>query len=395
MGQYERIYSDHHDYIQPDAFESMLLYFSSYNNSDYFLVVIPMYKLNEVDPEQIFIPHDSFYRRYTFEYLARNLQPKPGLMTCLCQKPYNPNDTSPESLMHFCPRPSCRMAFHHRCLMAAKSKESTSATKVSITVKIPSVRDIQMKSREGDTIKVTRSARKHTTPQKKPLTRKAKVMKEVEDEAEVAMAIMPSSATTPAIKTRSGQQGPFPLSPRSLRLLSCSPDVDETLDLQTLVYSRNVDSDTSHVSDSEESDEEIVVPQKGRRGRPPKKRTKVKAAKPNAENLTLDSVLETLPLDLLTVAIQPLVRGGAFPAGGVAGNVGMVTRARRLVHTALQMGGGQNAVPDWEETVFGDDREVVGVGVKNAVVVVKFEDGRPKKDKGLPPFVCPNCKSAI
>jgi len=260
--------------------------------------------------------------------------------------------------------------------MSAKSKESASAS--TLTVKIPTFEETQINNWEGDTIKVARSARKHAAPQKRPLTRKAKAIKEVEDEAEVARAIIPSSVTAPAITKPSGQQGLLQLSPRSLRLLSCSPDVDETLDLQTLVYSRNmdVDSDTAH------------EPPKGRRGRPRKR--------PKTEVPTLESILGSLPPNLLIIAIQPLVRGGAFPAGGVAGNIGMVTRARRLVHTALQMGGGQNAVSDWEETVFGEDRDVVGVGVKNAVVVVKFEAGKPaKKDKGLPPFVCPTCKSAI
>jgi hypothetical protein len=109
----------------------------------------------------------------------------------------------------------------------------------------------------------------------------------------------------------------------------------------------------------------------------------------------LESVLATIPPDLITIATQPLVRGGAFIAEGVAGNIGMVTKARRLVHTALQMGGGEDAVPGWEDTVFGEDREVINVGLKNAVVRVTFEEGLPKRDKGLPPFVCPNCKSAI
>jgi hypothetical protein len=60
------------------------------------------------------------------------------------------------------------------------------------------------------------------------------------------------------------------------------------------------------------------------------------------------------------------------------------------------MGGGENVVPDWENTVFGEDREVVGVGLQNAVVRVTFKDkGRGKRDKGLPPFVCPTCRSAI
>lgn len=75
----------------------------------------------------------------------------------------------------------------------------------------------------------------------------------------------------------------------------------------------------------------------------------------------------------------------------------MVTQARRLVYAALQMGGGKDSVSeDWEDKVFGDDRKLIGVGIENAVVVVEWEGSvRGKKDRELPPFLCPNCKSAI
>lgn len=182
------------------------------------------------------------------------------------------------------------------------------------------------------------------------------------------------------------------LSSRSLHLLACSPDTDETLDLQALVPHDNdsMDTDTSdtgHSSSESPDSEEDIPPSKNGKVPPPKKQIKLAKPKPS-----LDSVLATISQDLLTVATQPLVRGGAFVAGGVAGNIGMVTEARRLVYTALQMGGGQGAIPeDWKNVVFGKDRELVGIEVRNAVVHVMFEDGTPV----LPSFVCPHCKSAI
>ncbi len=141
-------------------------------------------------------------------------------------------------------------------------------------------------------------------------------------------------------------------------------------------------------------------PKKKRRGHPLKARPPPKAKKSVETRTTrplLTEVLSTLPQNLVKIATQPLVRGGAFPAGGVAGNIGMVTQSRRLVYAALQMGGGPESVPDdWQDKVFGDDRQVVGVGLENAIVDVKWEGSVPgKKDKELPPFLCPNCRSAI
>ncbi len=104
-------------------------------------------------------------------------------------------------------------------------------------------------------------------------------------------------------------------------------------------------------------------------------------------------VLSTLPTNLVNIAIQPLVRGGAFPASGVAGNISMVTQARRLVYAALQMGGGPESVPeDWQDKVFGDDRQWDW----KTLLDVKWEGSvLGKKDKLLPPFLCPNYRSAI
>jgi hypothetical protein len=351
-----------------------------------------MYKLNENDHEQRYIPEDSFYRRYTFEYRARNLQPKPGHAACFCKRPYSPNDTKLESLMHFCPRPSCRRAFHHRCLVGIKSKESATAARESLTVKIPRISESRESPESGGgTVRVARSARKHVS---KPSTRRTKARKEAEDEIEVAKAVLPPAS--------SSWQSSSSLTPRDLRLLSCSPDTDDTLDLEALIPhtddSMDVDSDPERMSENDGSADEPVIRKRGR-GRPAKK-TKAKGKKTAAprrkrtERPSLDSVLGTIPPSLLTIAVQPLVRGGAFVSGGVAGNIGMVTRARRLVHTALQMGGGDDVESDWEDVVFGEDRQVLEIGMKNAVVLVEDEDGSRAKEN-LPPFVCPNCKSAI
>jgi len=138
-------------------------------------------------------------------------------------------------------------------------------------------------------------------------------------------------------------------------------------------------------------------PKKKRRGHPLKFRPPPRAKNPERARPLVAEVLSTLPTNLVNIAIQPLVRGGAFPAGGVAGNIGMVTQSRRLVYAALQMGGGPESVPeDWQDKVFGDDRQVLGVGLENAIVDVKWDGSvLGKKDKMLPPFLCPNCRSAI
>jgi hypothetical protein len=51
-------------------------------------------------------------------------QPKVSDSACICNVAYNP-DRDP--VMHFCPRPSCRLAFHQGCLLVSKQKESNPA----------------------------------------------------------------------------------------------------------------------------------------------------------------------------------------------------------------------------------------------------------------------------
>jgi hypothetical protein len=122
---------------------------------------------------------------------------------------------------------------------------------------------------------------------------------------------------------------------------------------------------------------------KKRRGRPSKK---MPSSRTEAviQSFTLAEVLfTTVPPNLLKVAQQPLVRGGAFELGGVVGNIGIVTCAiRRFVYRALE---GREVPSDWEELLFGEDSDVT---ISNAIV--KLRGG-----KMVPPLLCPKCNSAI
>ncbi|KIM41505.1 hypothetical protein M413DRAFT_445493 [Hebeloma cylindrosporum] len=363
ISPYERIFSDHYDIIEPQSVDGK----------------IKVIKYAEDDPEPAFIPRDTFYRRYTFEYKARNVQPKPPL--CLCNRPYNPTDRSAGSLMHFCPHPRCRRAYHARCL--GSSRES-SAVKVGVV--------------NGDTAP-RKSARKHASPVKKV---KSKVKAETE-------------------KTTAG------LTPRALRLLACSPDADEDVDLAGLILQGGED----HEGNAERKEQKKSVEDAGTTGdedeldtirlEPPRKRQRQTRNQPRSTSSqpssstaaetnpapTLDKLLSAAPPKLLSIATQPLVRGGAFWEGGVSGNLGIVTRARRLVYAYLKAGGDDGILDGWEEVVFGvvqgeegkdeandengtrkgeKDDEGDGVKIKNAIVRV---------DGGLQPFLCPVCSSAI
>ncbi|EFI27536.1 hypothetical protein CC1G_15573 [Coprinopsis cinerea okayama7 len=115
-GKYERILSDHFDYVAPEAFNE----------------VVNVHQLRDDDPEQPYIDRDSFYSRYEIERQARRLKPKPGTNSCVCAKPYNPDDPSEASLMHFCPRPRCRKWYHRTCLVKQGSRETCTARSRSL-----------------------------------------------------------------------------------------------------------------------------------------------------------------------------------------------------------------------------------------------------------------------
>ena len=228
-------------------------------------------------------PHDrrTFHPPSSSPALT-NTQPKPGINTCICSLPYKPDD--PKSLMHFCPRPSCKKAYHQKCLIKGKHKDIES------------------------------------------------------------------------------------ISTRPLRLLACSPDTNTPLTLDDLIPSRE-------------------PPKKKRRGRPPK-------AKINAPSHPLEeekdgaaeSILLSLPPLLVQYAEQPMVRGAAFKAGSVAGNITAVSVARRLVHAAL---GGTPVPENWKEMVFGVEDAQAG---PNPSPVVRITGGGKQV---IPALICPQCRSCI
>jgi len=79
--------------------------------------ITSMTRLTDHDISQKYISRQEFYCRYNFEFLARQLTPKQSEEVCpTCEVPYSPDDSNPDSLMHFCPRPSCRTFYHQRCL---------------------------------------------------------------------------------------------------------------------------------------------------------------------------------------------------------------------------------------------------------------------------------------
>jgi hypothetical protein len=115
---------------------------------------------------------------------------------------------------------------------------------------------------------------------------------------------------------------------RDLRLLAASPDTDEIFDLASL------------------SDDGSATP-------PP-----------------IDELLSTLPVDLVDLARQAIIKG--VDSGGVVGNVKPVIKARRMIYEALKTGG---SVPvDWAN----------GIGMIPA---------SPPRD--LPALVCPKCRGPV
>ncbi|KAG2098884.1 hypothetical protein BD769DRAFT_1512305 [Suillus cothurnatus] len=107
-GQYERILSDYYDYVSTASF------------CDHAIVM--RYDERAIDQET-FDP-DNFYCRFDLEYRARKILPNVTRTACCCGVCYNP-DRDP--VMHFCPRPACRAAFHQECLKRPTKKLDAAA----------------------------------------------------------------------------------------------------------------------------------------------------------------------------------------------------------------------------------------------------------------------------
>jgi hypothetical protein len=165
--------------------------------------------------------------------------------------------------MHFCPRPSCRKAYHQNCLIKAKYIETTA-------------------------------------------------------------------------------------SGRDVRLLISSPDTNEIFTLADIV-TRSESPKTKPSDRSKKKDNAFSISPK-----------------------TPTDFLAHLPPELVRVAQHPMIKGGQFQAGGVAGNISAIALARRIVYDAL----GGTPVPDnWEEMV----------DVETALFL----------DEKLPALICPKCNGSI
>ncbi|KAJ7076459.1 hypothetical protein B0H15DRAFT_863886 [Mycena belliarum] len=137
----------------------------------------------------------------------------------------------------------------------------------------------------------------------------------------------------------------------------------------------------------------------------PKKRRRANQAPSAAAGLA--ALLDALPPVLVRAAAQPIVRGGAFHAGGVVGNAAAITAARRLVFDALRDG---RKVPDgWADAEMPDGWEAlvdVRLGelpssVKSARVrrtslgVVSNGKGKGRNVEEVLALECPECGGPI
>ncbi|KAJ7481800.1 hypothetical protein FB451DRAFT_1556002 [Mycena latifolia] len=140
---------------------------------------------------------------------------------------------------------------------------------------------------------------------------------------------------------------------------------------------------------------------------PPKKRRRTSHTALAPPGLSL---LDALPPVLVTAAAQPIVKGAAFPAGGVVGNAAAVMMARRLVFEAVRDGhkvkdGWEAHMPDgWEALVDvrlgasavrrprGARRASIGSGPLNGKAKGK---AKAKDSEQVLALQCPECGGAI
>ncbi|EMD36739.1 hypothetical protein CERSUDRAFT_95012 [Gelatoporia subvermispora B] len=80
------------------------------------------YDETDLDPPNLG-PSDFFVRSQLF-YKRRHIDPRPGALSCICFRPYNPfpkvlsEAVLEVDTMHFCPRSGCRRWYHRSCLLA-------------------------------------------------------------------------------------------------------------------------------------------------------------------------------------------------------------------------------------------------------------------------------------
>ncbi|KAF8635562.1 hypothetical protein AX15_000212 [Amanita polypyramis BW_CC] len=150
-------------------------------------------------------------------------------------------------------------------------------------------------------------------------------------------------------------------SSRTLQLITTWPDTDEKLSLS-----------------------ELLSPRKQSLGRfrpggvPRQRKTTSSVVVDLDPDDVISGFLGLFPDELIRVAEQPIVRGAAFTAGGVAGNISYVALARRMIYEALH---GSSVPDDWPAHIV----------VSKSVVDLKIG----AKKRTIPGLVCPECKSFI
>ncbi|KAJ7216427.1 hypothetical protein GGX14DRAFT_518118 [Mycena pura] len=114
----ERIYSHHSDIVSAFTFND----------------IVRMVDFLEDDPQQAPILRDAFFCRYFFDaypsalavhqytlcdvHGASNARKTLEMSTCIiCDEPYNPDDSDPDRVMHWCPRLQCCRGYHRGCLI--------------------------------------------------------------------------------------------------------------------------------------------------------------------------------------------------------------------------------------------------------------------------------------
>ncbi|KAJ7662155.1 hypothetical protein DFH06DRAFT_987881, partial [Mycena polygramma] len=138
----ERIYSHHSEVISAQTFEARL----------------SIVEFLEDDPDQLSINSDEFFCRYFFDTNGpsfcvlqcttsdakapiREMEQVFRCNTCICGKPYNPEDPRPGRVMHWCPRPECRQAYHRTCLMDTAHYAAMATQKSRVCARLASSAD--------------------------------------------------------------------------------------------------------------------------------------------------------------------------------------------------------------------------------------------------------------
>ncbi|KAG6857511.1 hypothetical protein H0H87_002136 [Tephrocybe sp. NHM501043] len=302
-------------------------------------------------------------------------QPKLGDHSCCCNVPY---DTTACPLMHFCPRPTCRRYFHPSCLIKDGYRDPDTADRAyRLLFASPDLNgdsDFVVRQREEEVVERQlspgRSIKRVRVGTPLDEDRLTLVIPEKEDNPHEPTSSQTRSANTTRGRRRGRGRG---------RGLGDSNGVNS---IKTSISTPPVHYPTGPIGPS--------------------------VFDPDATEMLLAS----LPPDLVRIAQQPIVRGRAFYAGGLSGNLSAVVAARRTVYTALlRREAGEDAknygLDGWEERVGPIERALVKLknsdrlddAGRRSKAQGKGRRGRKRKgseeEEGIIPLLCPLCRCAI